>query len=475
MTAMVIQVPAEFKTLGEAMQGLLDAVRREHGQCAGGRPLAYAEVERRVAEQTAAIERAAHREILGGLAVSAPWVQIEGQRYRRTLFEPGTYYTLAGPVTVERWLYRESGKRNAKVVDPIRLRTGSVEDGWLPAAAEAMAFELQQGTAREAAQRSQKRGRLPYSRSSFERVAHAVARQYGTRHAEIDAACIGAYEVPPEAKSVTASLDRVSLPVEEPRQRPVGRPRKGAPKRPIARVYRMAYCGTVTLHDGEGRALHTIRYGRMPEPGGADLVSALAADVRAILAKRPDLQVALVCDGAPELWNLLRAELTAEKVGQEVHEIVDLWHVIEKLGKAAAVLHSTEAEVKAQLAHWALRLKNSQHAVGQILRELHASGTAHVTVGDCRPVHDAITYLTNQGDRMGYSHARCLGLPIGSGNVEATCKSLVEVRMKRSGSRWKSPTAQEILHLRALALSDRWNQAITTALAPLRRAVMAAA
>jgi hypothetical protein len=473
---MVIELPSEFKWLGEAVKRLVDGVRRELGQCEGSRPVAYADVERRIGEQAAAIERAAHQAILMALARDEPVIEVAGRLYRRVLFEPGTYYTQAGPVTFERWLYREVGVRNGPVIDPVRLRAGTVEDGWLPATADAMAFEVQRGPAREAEASSRKHGRLPYSKSSFDRIAHAVARLYSPRADEIDAACTQAMAIPPEARSISVSIDRVSLPVEKPLPRPVGRPRKGAPKRPVEVIYQMAYCGTVTLHDGEGRSLHTIRYGRMPEPsGGTDVVAALAADVRAIMARRPDLEVALLCDGAHELWNLLGTKLSTEKLGRPVHQIVDFWHAVEKLGKAAKVICSSDAEASSRTARWAIKLKNSRHAVEHILSELIESGAENIAVGDSEPVHEAITYLTNHGDRMHYGYARCLGLPIGSGNVEATCKSLVEVRMKRGGARWKELSAQDILHLRALALSDRWDHAVKLALAPCALAVKAAA
>jgi hypothetical protein len=99
---------------------------------------------------------------------------------------------------------------------------------------------------------------------------------------------------------------------------------------------------------------------------------------------------------------------------------------------------------------------------------LHDSGMAHVQVGNSQPVHEALTYLENNGERMNYAEARRLGLAIGSGNTEATCKTLFEVRMKRSGSRWKEETGSHVVHLRALALSDRWEDGITLALEELR-------
>ena len=49
--------------------------------------------------------------------------------------------------------------------------------------------------------------------------------------------------------------------------------------------------------------------------------------------------------------------------------------------------------------------------------------------------------------------------PIGSGVVEAACKTLVSQRLKRSGMRWRTAGGQAILTFRALCQSERFERA----------------
>ena len=157
-----------------------------------------------------------------------------------------------------------------------------------------------------------------------------------------------------------------------------------------------------------------------------------------------------------------------------MYEVLDFWHLLEKLAAAAQVLYG-DVQASDVLARWRLDLLNRNATPDDIVTTLTQSGRRYVRVGPQRPVHEAITYIENHRELLGYPGARRRGLPIGSGNTEATCKTLFTVRMKRSGARWKEATARDVINLRALALSDRWAPALQLTLAPLRKAVRVAA
>ncbi len=62
-------------------------------------------------------------------------------------------------------------------------------------------------------------------------------------------------------------------------------------------------------------------------------------------------------------------------------------------------------------------------------------------------------------------------LPIGSGVVEASCKTLVTHRLKRSGMNWGEEGGQAILLLRSLILSERFERAWDLLLSTYKRRV----
>lgn len=468
-----MKVPVEHEGLAESMQALVEAAKSASRSGRGGQAVNYADIERIIAERTAAIEQAAHAEVLRAHDIDLPQVRVRGQLYTRFGREPGRYFTMAGEVVIERTVYRQVGVHNGPLLDPIKVRTGAYGRGWLPLTAQFMAHEVQKGTSREAAASARQSGRFPYSRVSFERVAHHVGEHWLHEHADIEDQLMQELDVPASTAAISVALDRVSVPMEEPVRRPVGRPRKNAAKRPIARNFRMAYCGTITLHDAEGESLHTIRYGTMPASDPGLWVAQIANEAHRLIEKCPGLKVKLLSDGAPEMCNLLQSNFPAAVFGK-VEQGIDFWHVIEKLAPAAEQIFGAD-RVKPQLHLWRARLCRSNNAAQEILTVLRDSGLENKKHDSKRPVHEAITYLDNHMEQMRFASSLRLGLPIGSGCVEATCKTLVGIRMKRAGSRWKTQTGEHVLRLRSLAQSDRWEPAIGKLHATRRTAVKVAA
>ena len=74
-------------------------------------------------------------------------------------------------------------------------------------------------------------------------------------------------------------------------------------------------------------------------------------------------------------------------------------------------------------------------------------------------LHKTVAYFREHRHLIGYAHLRAQPLPMGSGVVEAACKTLVSQRLQRSGMRWRVPGGQAILTFRALWQSERFERA----------------
>jgi len=76
----------------------------------------------------------------------------------------------------------------------------------------------------------------------------------------------------------------------------------------------MAYVGTVSLHDSDGKSLLTKRFAATANEGPDELVERIAKEVLHQKARYGDAPISVIQDGAPELRNLVGEMCTKHHV-----------------------------------------------------------------------------------------------------------------------------------------------------------------
>jgi hypothetical protein len=150
-------------------------------------------------------------------------------------------------------------------------------------------------------------------------------------------------------------------------------------------------------------------------------------------------------DGGAGLEDWLRANF-----GRLDAVILDFYHAAEYLGGLAKALHpGDEGAREAWLDAWCGRLKRAGGAAAlEDLRALEVRGRAAREA-----LAEVVRYFGNQVHRMDYPSYVAKGWAIGSGPIEAACKTVIGKRMKGGGMRWGEDGADEMCHLRALFAS----------------------
>ncbi len=396
---------------------------------------------------------AAEREVLGDslsrFDVDVPSVVIEGRVHHRVLRSSESYTTAVGPVTVDRTLYR-AGKERAVI--PLELRAGIIAGHWTPLAARQGAFLVAHLTPQDSETTLRELGNMTPSKSSLDRLVKVLSGDWEERREEFEAHLREAIEVPSEAVTIAVSLDGVMTPMkdgERAEKREQAREQGKQTKGPAG--YQEAGCATLSFFDAEGERFGTTRYARMPESKKATLKTTLSADVEAVLAKRPELRLVKLADGAKDNWTYLSEELP------EGEELIDFFHAAENLQAAFDNAYGQgNAKAQSQFEKYRHILRHDDDGAETLTRALKYLHSKHPRR---KRLKQALGYFRRNRKRMDYAQAKAQNLPIGSGLVEAACKTLVTQRMKCSGMRWRHAGGQAILTLRSQIQSNRFEQA----------------
>ena len=159
-------------------------------------------------------------------------------------------------------------------------------------------------------------------------------------------------------------------------------------------------------------------------------------------------KVVLLIDGAHGLENMGKLNF------KDCIQIVDFYHAMEHAGLVlVALLGKDHPEHKRRLRRWAKRLLKDkvQSLIEETRRECVGKSQASA-------VEEALHYFVTNVSRMQYGSFRAAGYFIGSGVVEAGCKTVIGSRCKQSGMFWSELGAQNILAFRCIHNSRRWEE-----------------
>ena len=175
-----------------------------------------------------------------------------------------------------------------------------------------------------------------------------------------------------------------------------------------------------------------------------------------------------LCDGQASLWSTsdtclgLDTEDAAISEGQastrEVVDILDIIHVAAYVWLVArAFFGNAEKAVETFVRDRLLRILQGQ--ISGVISGIRRMVTQRQLRGDKKKqVLTACNYWEKHQHRMRYDFYLAEGYPIASGVIEGACRHLVKDRMERTGMRWVEENAGSMLFVRALKVTELWDE-----------------
>ena len=409
---------------------------------------------------------------------------INGVHHGRVDRHSATIHTTFGPVEVKRTTYRRD--RSSPVVSAFDKVLGIVEKFYTPKTARVVSRLQALLVKEDVCAVLSEVGGVSVGDATVHRLPQSVMARYETRRDEVERRVREISHIPSEAVTVQVGLDGAMVPQDGEYARPRGREPEGepAPARherkygvvgadpppcssdgSVGCAWHEASVGTLAYFDFTGEHVGTTYFGRMPEANKATLDQLLRAELATVLAQRPRLRVVFASDGAPGHWNTI-AQMRAglpEYMRADAIELLDFFHAAEHLQDACdAIDGKGSPEGRVRRLTWCETLKEFDNGVTRVLQALRHQRRQAPSERKRELIDTTINYITKNQARMHYKEAIDQHLPIATGPTEAAAKSLVGVRMKRSGARYSQHGGQTILTLLASHRSGRFEALMQT-------------
>jgi hypothetical protein len=156
----------------------------------------------------------------------------------------------------------------------------------------------------------------------------------------------------------------------------------------------------------------------------------------------------VIGDGAPWIWNVANQHFPG------AIQIVDLYHARQHLWEVARRLYpADEVNQKTWMKLHQKRLLD-KGKIEKLVLALRSIDSDNPEVAE--KIRTEADYFEKNAERMRYPEFRRQHLFVGSGVIEAGCKSVIGYRLKRSGMFWTVWGANAILALRCCYLNGRF-------------------
>ena len=136
--------------------------------------------------------------------------------------------------------------------------------------------------------------------------------------------------------------------------------------------------------------------------------------------------------------------------------IIDFYHASEHIWDCGKVLFGEGTKTTNRWVHKRIDWM-ADGCTRKLLKDLKRRRKRHRNLKR-EALDDLIRYISCNEEQMRYDVFRSKGYDIGSGAVEAACKSVVGKRLKQSGMRWSRVGSSAALALRVTWLNNRWEQ-----------------